>query len=203
MATHPHGPEDPDNPQKNRHIIERAQKQDARGVAAAAILESDALRMMEWLGEAPLRTITSKGMRDWIEAQQPPWTPGYRVAVRAKVQDALSQSVIASGPQVRDRLLTLIDRLIPECSTYRTGTAPSVPGEGGGGTVVLRDPVTGEYLKEIEHSAVQGYVKIVADLTGVSQKEPHVIEHRFVVHAPEKIKNAEQWVKSIEAPSDA
>jgi hypothetical protein len=115
MSSHPRKPRDPENPAKNRHIVERSKtiKHDARG--AQEIMERDALRVLNWLGEAPLRTITSDSMRSWVKSQTPPWTPGYWRAIRAMVQNQLAEQTAESGQDVRTRLLTLIERLIPEC----------------------------------------------------------------------------------------
>lgn len=176
MSTHPHGPEDPENPQRSRHVIERAEKHDARGKQAQLLIQHDVQRVLAWLGEAPLRTITSSGMREWISQQHPVWTKGYATEIKHRVQDALTEATSATAPEVRARLLHLIDGLIPQCTTYRTGTAPSGgAGEPGGGTIFLRDPETGGYLKEVEHTAVQGYVGIIGKLTGVmAEKHLHL-----------------------------
>ena len=235
MATHPTGPKDPARPQKSRHIAARAIKHDARGVAARELMERDCLRVLEWLGAAPLRTITSEGMRAWVKQQEPPWTPGYWRAVQAKVQDAISERTAATGPEIKARLMALVDHLLPSCRGI-------VLGNGGGtaGTVPIRDPTSAEavelatlerkrsalqagldvsdepsdaedlfagdakdaspeewtdadekrwrylcdarpYLYEIDHKAVQGYMKIMGQLTGVlSEKHQHVHLHTAV-----------------------
>lgn len=173
MTAHPRGPRDPKKPTKSRHIVEKAKtvKQDARG--SQEIMARDTMRALAWLNEAPLRTITSQGMRDWVAQQDPPWTRGYWVAIKGMVQTALADDVAATGAETRTRLLKMIDVLVPECRGYRFGN-----GGGDAGTVVLRDPKTQELLYEIDHKAVQGYVKIYAQLSGLlTEKHQHLHLH--------------------------
>lgn len=132
--------------------------------------------MLTWLAQGALRTLTCQALQDWTIEQDPPWTPGYRKIVLERVQVVLADRVTSSGSDVRTRLLALIDSLIPHCRTYRTGTGPSSPETGSEGTVFLRDPETGEYLTEIDHGAVQGYLALVGKLTGVTV-EKHQHQH--------------------------
>ena len=178
MATHLHGPADPDNPIKNRHTVARLHDQNHRPTKQLELVQRDALRVIDWLGESPLRTITSEELRKWVRSQTPAWTPGYWKVVRDYVQDGLADRVSESATTTKARLLALVDRLLPECSQYVTGTGASSKEAGSEGTIFLRDPVTGEHLKKIEHGAIQGYLKFYAELTGLlSEKHQHVHLH--------------------------
>lgn len=236
MATHPTGPKDPKRPQKSRHIPARALKHDARGVAARELMERDCLRVLEYLGAAPLRTITSESMRAWVKQQEPPWTPGYWREVQKQVQAAISERTGATGPEVKARLLSMVDSLIPECRQIlpvggdmifdrRTpeyhryailmgrGTAwekydrdlrdwekeSRIAGQKGWDpptepSAPMSERLTEDeakeladliprvpFLYEIDHGAVQGYLKLVGQLTGVlSEKHQHLHLHAAV-----------------------
>jgi hypothetical protein len=173
MSTHPHGPADPANPQKSRHTVAVLHDAQHRPTKQLELVQRDALRVIEWLGESPLRTITSEELRKWVKGQVPQWTPGYWKVVKEYVQDGLADRVSESSTTTKARLLALVDRLLPECSNYVTGS-----GGAGEGTIFLTDPVTGEHLKKIEHGAIQGYLKFYAELTGLlSEKHQHVHLH--------------------------
>ena len=179
MATHPHKPANPDKPVKSRHVVAKAHsvKHDARG--AQEIMERDAIRVLEWLGAAPLRTITSESMRSWVKRQDPPWTPGYWQAIRAMAMSQLSERTRESGMDTRAKLLNMIERLIPACTSFVTGTGPSSPGLGSEGTIFLKHPETKEPLTKIEHQAVVKYLQLYADLTGLTaEKHQHLHLHK-------------------------
>lgn len=229
MTAHPRGPRDPKKPTKSRHIVEKAKtvKQDARG--SQEIMARDTMRALAWLNEAPLRTITSQGMRDWVAQQDPPWTRGYWVAIKAMVQTALADDVAATGAETRSRLLKLIDQLVPETRhlvLWKGGCKPTDPAVKDPRTpqfltwrrLVAKREIWDEYLERkqvcilggvkepappfaepwseqddinmakadeacplltvIDHAAVQGYVKIYAQLSGLlTEKHQHLHLH--------------------------
>lgn len=115
-----HGPRDPKNPMKTRQIAriasgEVATKHDARGEKAKILLQTDAIRVLRWLGEQPLRTITGDAMRAWVNSQQPAWTPGYWKAVRALVQDQLAERMAETSQETKARLLNVSEQLLGAC----------------------------------------------------------------------------------------
>lgn len=217
MVSHAKKPLIPDKPQRNRHVVEAARRDlhDARG--AKELMARDTLRVLEYLNAAPLRTLTSQGMRDWVKQQDPPWTNGYWQAIRAQVQEALSEHTATTAPDICSRLLGLIDRLIPECHDVVIG---------GGDFIV--DKRTSEYRKwndlkskddawrahdagmdsrkpsherltdaemaqmqelakvlpfltQLNHTAAQGYIKLYAQLTGLTtEKHQHLHLHRAI-----------------------
>ncbi len=136
-------------------------------------MERDAQRVLTYLRESPLQTITGPGLVDWMRKQEPPWTSGYWKAVRERAIESMRARTEEDGASTRARLLSFIDGMLPKCSTYRTGTGSGI----GAGTVVLEDPVTGEHMVEIDHSAVQGYLKIIASLTGAEAPQKHLHAH--------------------------
>lgn len=231
MATHPTKPSNPDKPKRTRHVIAREAKHDARGVAS--LIELDTQRTLEWLRAAPLRTITSEGLRQWMTQQQPPWTPGYCREIQGRVQTVMAEVTVATAEETKARLLSMVDSLIPECRQIlpvggdmifdrRTpeyhryailmgrGTAwekydrdlrdwekesriagqkgwdpPSEPSAPMSERLTeaeakeLADLIPRvPFLYEIDHGAVQGYLKLVGQLTGVlSEKHQHVHLH--------------------------
>lgn len=127
-------------------------------------LDPAALAILEWLGEHPLETMHRRAYRLWQASLEPQWTSGFRKAAEVRALDLLSSRVVGSAKEAREKILREIDRLAPHCAKWKTGT-----GEGkNAGTVVLRDPETDEYIREIDHGAVQGYLKQIADLTGAN-----------------------------------
>lgn len=108
-----------------------------------------------------------------MRSQDPEWTPGYWRAVRERVTEVMSAQTSEDGAATRTRLLSYIDGLLSKCSSYRTGTGAGM----NAGTVVLNDPVTGDYLTEIDHGAVLGYLKLVASLTGAEAPTKHLHAH--------------------------
>lgn len=172
MTTHPKGPRDPLNPMRNRHDSAVTVSKH-RPMAQEELIARDAKRVVDWLGESPLHTVTSEQLRKWRRSQIPAWTDGYWKVVRQYVIDGMSEQVTEAAQDTKARLLALVDRLLPECSAYVTGSGPA-----GEGTIFLKDPVTGENLKKIEHAAIQGYLKFYAELTGLlAEKHQHVHLH--------------------------
>jgi hypothetical protein len=116
MAVHPKKPKDPLNPVKNRHVVRMAEdKHDARGRKQLLLMQTDAIRVLTWLGEAPLRTITGDAMRAWVKSQQPEWTKGYWRAVRLMVQDQLAERMEETSRDTKARLMNVSERLLGEC----------------------------------------------------------------------------------------
>jgi len=146
-----------------------------------ALQEADAQKALAWISDAPLRTLSGQAAREWCDSQG--WSRGYGGRVLDRAAEALRCKTEAETETVRGRLLALIERLLPECQEYRTGTAPSGGGEPGGGTIFLKDPKTGQYLKQIDHAAVKGYIQEIARLTGVTNDEKVTHQHLHLVRA--------------------
>jgi hypothetical protein len=91
--------------------------------------------------------------------------------------EALKLKTESDAETVRARLLTLIERLIPECIEYQTGSGPA-----GEGTIFLMHPKTGEHLTRIDHSAVRGYIGEIGKLTGVTNETTNH-QHLHLVRA--------------------
>jgi hypothetical protein len=161
-----------------------------------ALLEADAQKAIAWITEQPLRTLTGQQCREWCAAHG--WSAGYGQRVIERAGQALKVQTEAEAATVRARLISLVERLIPECVEYRTGTGPSSPGLGSEGTVFLKDPKTGEHLKQIDHAAVKGYVQLLAQLAGVDAEaaKPQG-PTTFVMFAPVPASNADEWVKTV------
>lgn len=153
---------------------------DSRG--NLAIIERDVQRVLAWLAEDPLRTVTSRKMLAFVDAQYPEWSRGYWRAIKERVDRVLLDATGEAGPIVKARLLSFIDEMLPLCRTYKTGSGGSSE-EGSAGTVVLTDPKTGELLTEVNHTAVQGYLKLIAQLHGITNEEhKHVHLHGALKH---------------------
>jgi hypothetical protein len=138
------GPADPANPKKSRHIVERCYSLGTDNRAAKELMERDALRVLEWLGAAPLRTITSEGLLQWVRSQLPPWTPGYYAGIRKLVQEQLGQRMQESAEEVKTKLIGLAERLLPECKEVATS----------GGDLVL-DRRAPEYRRWMELKSIE------------------------------------------------
>lgn len=78
------------------------------------IVERDCQRMLQWLIEAPLRTMTGPELIRWTAEQVPPWTPGYVAHIRTKVGDLMSARTEQTAQTARSRILGAIDSLLPE-----------------------------------------------------------------------------------------
>jgi hypothetical protein len=128
--------------------------------AGDACIGVHVLAVLQWLTEEPLRTLTSDALRKWMDQQSPPWSDGYRRIIRQKVDETIAASQGASAEQVKSRLMQLIDQLLPTCQELVMGTAV------GGGTMIMTDPDTGKRLTKYNHQAVQGYMKLIGELTG-------------------------------------
>jgi len=177
-----------------RHAVAKSRQvlKDARG--RDEIMERDVAAMLVWLNGAPLRTITSQGMNDWINSQEPPWTHAYSRAVRERVQEVMTEATSASAEDVKARLLHLVDAMMPLCRehvlsagalvqdmrtaeyrawwternrqqrAYRNQDRP-VPPEEALRLEELEQAIP--FLDAIDHTAVQGYVNIMGKLCGV------------------------------------
>jgi hypothetical protein len=145
-----------------------------------ALLEADAQKAIAWITEQPLRTLTGQQCREWCATHG--WSAGYGQKVIERAGEALKVKTEADAETVRARLLTLIERLIPECIEYKTGTGSSSPHLGSEGTVFLKHPVTGEYLTQIDHAAVKGYIQEIGKLTGVTNETTNH-QHLHLVRA--------------------
>lgn len=128
-------------------------------------VEADAIKAIEWLAAKPLRTPLSVEFKRWAELNEPPWTPGYIKAVRNKVLDHLREVSATEAAEARAVLLDGIAQMLPKCEQYVMGQGPSERGSSEG-TVALKDPHTGEYLKQYDHKAIQGYQRLIGELTG-------------------------------------
>jgi hypothetical protein len=115
MATHPKTPLDPANPIKSRHIVERCANNLTDNRGAIELMQADALRVLTWLGEAPLRSLNGEGMRAWVKSQSPPWSGGYWQAIRRMVQGQLAERLSETSQDVKTKLMTVTERLLPEC----------------------------------------------------------------------------------------
>ncbi len=217
-------PLDPAIATKSRKVLLTAERgADNRGTDAAALMERDVQGVLGWLNDQPLRTITSQAMIQWCKDQTPPWTPGYRHAVLDRVGEVMKEQTQAAAATVKARMLSLIDRLIPECREVEVSggdlildkrhpsyqqwldlkavndawlqydrrmgedlakTGASLP------TRPVRERLTPveigrmealgkclPYLTKVNHTAVQGYLKLVAGLSGVLEDKS---EHRHV-----------------------
>lgn len=141
-----------------------------------ALLENDVQRAIAWIGEQPLRTLSGPLAREWCDNQG--WSKGYGGRVLDRAGEALKLKTEADAETVRARLLTLIERLIPECIEYQTGAGPA-----GEGTVFLMHPKKhGEHLTRIDHSAVRGYIAEIGKLTGVTNETTNH-QHLHLVRA--------------------
>lgn len=131
-----------------------------------ALQEADAQKALAWIADQPLRTLSGPAARAWCDLQG--WSKGYGARVLDKASEALKVKTEADAETVRARLLTLIERLIPECIEYRTGSG--VTEDGTSGTIFLRHPKTGDHLTQIDHAAVRGYIQEIGKLTGVTNE---------------------------------
>jgi hypothetical protein len=171
-------------PAKSRQVLK-----DARG--REEIMERDVAAMLVWLNGAPLRTITSQGMNDWINSQEPPWTHAYSRAVRERVQVVMTEATSASAEDVKARLLHLVDSMMPLCREHVTSGGELVPDRRTAEwkawstehtrQQLMVDPLPNvedkmrletmkhaiPFLDAIDHTAVQGYVNIMGKLCGV------------------------------------
>lgn len=164
---------------------------DNRSPKMLALLEADAQKAIAWITEQPLRTLTGQQCREWCATHG--WSAGYGQKVIERAGQALKVQTDAEAATVRARLISLVERLIPECQEYRTGNGPT-----GEGTVFLKHPKTGEHLTQIDHSAVKGYVQLLAQLAGVDAEaaKPQG-PTTFVIFAPVPASNADEWVKTV------
>ncbi len=217
-------PIDPAAPTRSRQVPLTAERGvDNRGTDAVALMERDVQGVLQWLHDQPLRTISSQAMLQWCRDQTPPWTPGYRHSVLARVGEVMKEQTQADAATVKSRLLSLIDRLVPECREVETSggdlildkrhpsyqqwldlktvndawlqydrrmgedlakTGASLP------TRPVRERLTPAelgrmealgkclpYLTKVNHTAAQGYIKLVAALHGVLEDKS---EHKHV-----------------------
>jgi hypothetical protein len=182
----------------------RIECKDAR--SQPALIEEDAGRVLAWLRDSAVRTMCCADLTAWVREQNPPWTGGYRNAVMDRVRAIIAEDNAMTAADWRSLMLRQIQHLIPHCTRYKTGTGPSTSGEGGGsdGTVFLRDPHTGEFLKEIDHGAIQGYFQLIGKLTG-TMAEKHQHEHLHAAIATgdlSRVPDEELWrvIKAASAP---
>jgi hypothetical protein len=80
----------------------------------------------------------------------------------ALVAKRMREAAAAKAEDTRAHLLGIIDAMLPHCWKYRTGS-----GGNNSGTVLLKDPDTGELLREVDHAAVSKYIDQIAELTGI------------------------------------
>lgn len=104
-----------------------------------------------------------------MDAMKPGPKPGakYRKTLIAEARRiALAQRLWANPDEARTAIQQSIAQCLERCEEYVTGTAPTVVGEGGGGTILLTDPETGERLTKLNHGAILGYLRELARLCG-------------------------------------
>jgi hypothetical protein len=134
------------------------------------------LAMMKWLTSEPLRTLSGSEIEKWMDQQKPKWSSGYRKLIRQGVSLMVADAQSASAEELKSRMLLLIDEMIPTCKELVMGTA------AGGGTTIMTDPDTGKRLVKYNHQAVQGYLKLIAEFTGVVQQHQDAVARHLHLH---------------------
>jgi len=136
----------------------------------------DAKRMVDWMRADPLKHPDREAMARWLAEQDQEiggWTPGYQRMVSDRALAALRQPLAESAEELRGDIMRQCRDLLPACRGWKFGR-----GHGkDAGTEILVDEETGERLTEVDHKAVQGYLRIIAELAGliVKEKGPTVV----------------------------
>jgi hypothetical protein len=114
----------------------------------------------------------------------PRWSADYAQRIIKRAEARLRELALPTADEARRRMLLSIEGLMQRCWNYRIGTAPSGgagEGEGGGGSAIIDDPDTGKPLREIDHAAIQGYLKLAMKLMGLDVQRH---EHRNIGERP-------------------
>lgn len=143
-------------PAKSRLTLEHAPEQ----------VELDAQKALHWVAERPMRAPFGSEWRAYAATQLPVWTSGYLKAVRERTMELLRDVSVPEAQDARAIILNGISEMMPKCEQYVMGTGPSSKDDGAEGTIALKDPVTGDYLKQYDHKAMQGYMRLAGELTG-------------------------------------
>ncbi len=162
MASHPNGPATIGHPRKHWRSKEA--------------VELDATRLLEFLRADPLKNPDGSAIATWLGKQDEEvggWTPGYQQMVRDRALAALRLPLADSADQLRSDIMRQCRDLLPACRGWKFGKGS---GEHSG-TEILLDPDTNERLTEVDHKAVQGYLRIIAELAGliIKDKGPTVV----------------------------
>ncbi len=122
------------------------------------------------------------GLVDYLTAKQG-WKPEYTKRVLKRAEARLKAIQMPAVEDARKRILLMVEGLISRCWNYKTGTAAGgMIGEGGGGgTIFLDDPETSKPLRELDHAAIQGYLKVALQLLGLNKQ---IVEHRKLGERP-------------------
>lgn len=152
---------DPNAVRKSHHTLKQP-----------AVVAQDIQAALAFIGDGPLRSLDSYELRSWCTAQG--WTPGYYKAIIERVAAAIAAQTPAQADAIRAAMLHRMEILIPYCRSLVLGQGPSSKTGGSAGTVAIRHPDTGELLDEIDHAAIQGYLKIIAGLCGLSTDKSSV-----------------------------
>lgn len=151
------------------HAADPSAKRKSRLVAEyhPEVLEGDARLLLQAMRDRPLELLTPWGVENWCRAHDPAWTNGYTKSVRARVMEIMRDN--HGADQTREMLLNLSTSLTAQCREYVTGTGASYGGKDGHseGTIILRHPDDGTLMWRVQHRDIQGYLRIIGELTGV------------------------------------
>jgi hypothetical protein len=122
---------------------------------------------------------TGASLTAWVRAQ--PWPAKHQRQALKQALKLLHCQNTYDAEAMRQEIIRRVTVLLPQCEELKIGTAGRAE---GGGSVILKDPRTGEYLREINHSAVAAYLRILIDLCGLDQarrklpNEDNILAHK-------------------------